>query len=246
MPDPNQLQQQVAIQIDEALQRSISESFRPNESTFQTFQEKTASTPIKIPTQSTTWVRARIPYTAGMFVDLTRELFSYFANTVSYSSYESNLGRLVIDPVEVYSLENYTANLTKSANTSIPLNISWTQSIAIFVGTTKIMSSINSANTMTTVMLPLISGVNQVSILLYTSSANQKFDCGTTMRLFVDDWTTPATDIVAKPSGLTVGIDPSALGVRDANVNVLRWEPNVETNLGGYRIYRRGPYNAGA
>ncbi len=244
MADQDQLKTQVSQQIQIAGEAPLPKTFQPSELTTPIFIERNAVTVPHDPIQNTNWVRRRISYAGPIYVSLYNDLFLGFPNTIQSTIVQSQDGRL-ITPVDQDTLERYTATIYRNTPTTILLNTSWVYSIAVYNNDVKILSSETSPNTHTSIPIALVVGDNKIDILLFTNVSGKTFDIGVSLRYFADGWSTPEATAVPAPTNLTVAPDPNAFNSRDPNVNVLRWDESTGLAAGGYRVYRRGPYNAG-
>ncbi|MBI4151844.1 hypothetical protein HY496_02640 [Candidatus Woesearchaeota archaeon] len=244
MPD-DQLNIQVAKQIGDQTAVPLPANFEIKEQSVRKFgTEQFIPRPIPAePIVLTPWLRRSVSYAGPTYVALTNNLFAGFSDTLSFSVVQSENGQLRLGQVTKNQLESYSAKLYKQQNELVKVNIPWPDSVAIYLNDTKVLSSEESPNPRQTAYLPLVSGFNTVTIYFYTTQDGRVFDLGAPLARFADGWELPQNDRPIAPSGVSVAIDANSSGPRDTNINIVRWAPNPELGLGGYKIYRRGPYN---
>ena len=239
-----QLNIQVAKQIGEQTAAPLPANFEIKEQSVRKFAtEQFVPRPIPAePVVLTPWLRRSVSYVGPTYLALTNNLFAGFSDTLSFSVIQSENGQLRLGQVTKNQLESYSAKLYKQQNELVKVNIPWPDSVSIYLNDTKVLSSEESPNPRQTAYLPLVSGFNTVTVYFYTTQDGRVFDLGTPLAKFADGWDLPQNDRPIAPSGVSVSIDPNSSGPRDTNINVLRWAPNQEIGLGGYKLYRRGPY----
>ena len=245
MSESRRLIKQIGRQIDARVDTPLPFNFAPNSVKVQTFGSANKIVDSLVPVANTPWFHRQIAYSGPTYVDLFPQLFTNFSSTTQVSMFDSQNGRLIIDPVAQNYLHSYAANIYKADPTSSQVNIKWTESLAIYMNGSKVVSSQISTNSFSIVYLPFITGWNKLDIMIFSSSAGKRFDLGVSLGSIAEGWVTPQSDDVSAPTGVTLKIDDQALSERNENTNILEWNQNTESNIGGYRVYRRGPYDPG-
>lgn len=239
--------------IFQQIQEQISDQTNPNPNIHPdinttskgfTFQQNKQQTDIR-PLTNTIWTQRNmnyIPNDAANF-QILNTIFNS-DETVKYSNYNSTNADLYFStsPNIAYS---FIGEAYVSRNISVPFAISWPSgSYSIYLNDS-LFHSQNTGNISGVSQLNLIleTGWNTLEVLAWTPCVNQDLIVTSNLIDIFEDWRNFDYSETLPPSGLSVSIDINAKTIRDTNINILRWDHNQETNLVGYKVYRRGPYD---
>lgn len=205
------------------------------------------SAPVDLSIKNYNWAYRSFPTEFTSKYPLLRtDVFSNANSPIVNGSIDSINGNLFLFDVPQKTVGLYSANIIRRNSLTTRLNIAWSDAIAIYVNNSLVTSNMEGLPYDSRfINVSLSSGNNRVDVYLYSSSGAQNFTINNELGNAADYWQPSNFSSPSVPINLSVQADLNSVGLKDPNINILKWDDINRTNTLGYKVFRLGPYNTG-
>lgn len=191
------------------------------------------------------WQHKYFPSSRVETYQLLRDFSLKQTETINTELITTTDGNLFIQDLQPNTVHVYSAEIFRYTQASTNFELNWGQSITVYLNGAIVCTSNNNAFSAKTIPVSLSSGWNKLDFYVYSSVPGQYFSTNNKLGDFANGWRTPCAINSEEVLNFSGTIDVGSNSKRDPLTNILRWDNGDPSNIYGYDLSRRGPYNSG-